>query len=198
MSEEKDDVRSRILRSAKGLFARQGFDKTTVRQICEEADANVALVSYHFGGKEGVFEAIFDTYFPDHRLDEMPSSTDPATELRYIIQGATSFRLKDREIGAIIQQELALQSPRVDVIERHRGQVWNRLRLILEKGKEEGIFQFASLDTTHLFVIGTLLSDVRMVDAQGASQLAELGIKQFIDDMEIYIFSALHYTGTLQ
>ncbi len=50
--------------SAKKLFAKHGYDGTSVRQICEEANANIALVSYHFGGKEKVFEAIFVKLFP--------------------------------------------------------------------------------------------------------------------------------------
>ena len=48
-------MKIRILLAAKKLFAKQGFDGTSVRQICEEAGANVALVSYYFGGKEKVF-----------------------------------------------------------------------------------------------------------------------------------------------
>lgn len=54
------DSKLRILQSAKSLFASHGFDRTTVRQICEDADVNIALVSYHFGGKEKVFQALFE------------------------------------------------------------------------------------------------------------------------------------------
>lgn len=63
MGSEENDVKLRILQAAKKLFAQQGFNATTVRQICEEAGANVSLVSYYFGGKDKVFEALFKEYF---------------------------------------------------------------------------------------------------------------------------------------
>lgn len=57
------DVKMRILLAAKKLFAAQGFDRTSVRQICEEAGANVALISYYFGGKDNLFFALFEAFF---------------------------------------------------------------------------------------------------------------------------------------
>ena len=55
MAEQELDMKMKILLAAKKLFAKHGYDATSVRQICEEAGANVALVSYYFGGKESVF-----------------------------------------------------------------------------------------------------------------------------------------------
>ncbi len=40
------------------LFATKGFAETGVRDIAEEAACNQALVSYHFGGKGGLYDAI--------------------------------------------------------------------------------------------------------------------------------------------
>lgn len=35
--------------AAKSFFARHGFEGTSLRKICEEAGANISLVSFHFG-----------------------------------------------------------------------------------------------------------------------------------------------------
>lgn len=53
-------TKERILTSAVGLFASQGYAATSVRQICEAADANVASVNYHFGSKRGLYDASLD------------------------------------------------------------------------------------------------------------------------------------------
>ena len=51
-------TRERLQVAATRLFADLGFAKVTVRDICERAEANVAAVNYHFGGKLGLYEAV--------------------------------------------------------------------------------------------------------------------------------------------
>ena len=53
-------TKDRILTSAVGLFAGQGYSSTSVRQICDAAGANVASVNYHFGSKRGLYDASLD------------------------------------------------------------------------------------------------------------------------------------------
>lgn len=45
---------------AENLFAEKGFNGTSVRDIAEKAGINLAMVSYYFGSKEKLLEAIFD------------------------------------------------------------------------------------------------------------------------------------------
>lgn len=52
---DTDDTRSQILGHAKTLFAAKGFNGTSVRDIVHAAGVNVSLVSYHFGGKDGLY-----------------------------------------------------------------------------------------------------------------------------------------------
>ncbi len=59
-----DTTRDKILRAGEKLFAADGFDRVTLRQIARAADQrNVAAVQYHFGSKAGLLAAIVD----DHR-----------------------------------------------------------------------------------------------------------------------------------
>ncbi len=55
----KDDTRERLLDAAEVLFCRQGFDRTSVRDLTAEAECNVAAVNYHFGGKEQLYHEMF-------------------------------------------------------------------------------------------------------------------------------------------
>lgn len=48
-----------IMESAEKLFAENGFAGTSVRDISEEAEVNLAMISYYFGSKEKLMEAIF-------------------------------------------------------------------------------------------------------------------------------------------
>ena len=48
-------TRARIIEAAGLLFAQDGFDRATSRQICDRARVNSAAVNYHFGGKEQLY-----------------------------------------------------------------------------------------------------------------------------------------------
>ncbi|MFW5845596.1 MAG: TetR/AcrR family transcriptional regulator [Planctomycetota bacterium] len=52
------DTRDRLIEAAAALFAEEGFWGASLRTITERAGANLAAVSYHFGGKEGLLEAV--------------------------------------------------------------------------------------------------------------------------------------------
>lgn len=54
-----NDKQLQIIETAERLFAHKGFDGTSVRDIAEEAGINVAMISYYFGSKEKLMEAIF-------------------------------------------------------------------------------------------------------------------------------------------
>ena len=51
-------TRDKILESAWKLFAEDGFENVSVRDITTDADVNLASVSYHFGGKSGLIQEV--------------------------------------------------------------------------------------------------------------------------------------------
>lgn len=48
-----------IMQAAEKLFAEKGFAGTSVRDIADEANVNLAMISYYFGSKEKLMETIF-------------------------------------------------------------------------------------------------------------------------------------------
>ncbi len=55
-----NDKQIQIIDTAERLFAERGFDGTSVRDIADEAGVNVAMISYYFGSKEKLMEALFE------------------------------------------------------------------------------------------------------------------------------------------
>lgn len=51
------DRRARIVAAATRLFAEQGFDGVSLRQVAREAKVDPALVHHYFDGKDGLFAA---------------------------------------------------------------------------------------------------------------------------------------------
>ena len=52
-------TKDKILDAAEKLFARDGFDATSLRAITTEAKVNLAAVNYHFKSKEALMLAVF-------------------------------------------------------------------------------------------------------------------------------------------
>ncbi|TMV06619.1 TetR/AcrR family transcriptional regulator [Paenibacillus thermoaerophilus] len=155
---EPTQVKLKILQAAKKLFAAKGYDGTSVREICEEAGVNIALISYHFGGKESVFAALFDHFFPSDKVQELADRlTDPVKGLQIFIVELTRYRYKDSEMMMILQQEVALRSPRIGIIKQHAFPMWRLLIDLLQRGREQGAFWFESVDHTFLSLLGSLL-----------------------------------------
>ena len=57
---EFSDKQQQIIQTAERLFASSGFDGTSVRDIAEDAGVNLAMISYYFGSKLKLMEAIFE------------------------------------------------------------------------------------------------------------------------------------------
>lgn len=55
---EFNDKQIDILLAAEKLFAEEGFDGASIRTIAKEANVNIAMISYYFGSKEKLLEAL--------------------------------------------------------------------------------------------------------------------------------------------
>ena len=57
-----DVTRLKILRSARKLFAKQGFAATSIQRIALEAGVNQSLIPHHFGNKEALWKSVKLTF----------------------------------------------------------------------------------------------------------------------------------------
>ena len=53
-----EQTKRKLLKAAGLVFARKGFRRATVREICLRAGVNVACIAYHYGGKAGLYESV--------------------------------------------------------------------------------------------------------------------------------------------
>lgn len=57
---EYSEKKKQIISTAEQLFSSKGYDGTSVRDIADEAGVNIAMISYYFGSKEKLMEALFE------------------------------------------------------------------------------------------------------------------------------------------
>ncbi len=94
MARAKRTTKDKLLDAAERLFARKGFHGTSVREITRAAGVDLALVHYHFGGKQPLFEAVLDRRGAMlneerlRRLDEVRRAAAPQPAATEAVVGA--------------------------------------------------------------------------------------------------------------
>lgn len=58
----KQTTQRKLLRAAADAFAAQGYDAASTRAIADRAGVNIALIAYHFGGKDGLYEVVLEDW----------------------------------------------------------------------------------------------------------------------------------------
>jgi len=145
-------VPDRLLKHACQLFAELGYQKTRTQDVCRAARTNPAAVNYHFGGKAGLYKAVWDQALADaisaSQAEALSSNAD--REWLYHYLRASILALYDTGTGSdlqrLIQHELENPSPlKNEVIERHMTprvqELERRLRRMLGPGTSD--FQVA-------------------------------------------------------
>ena len=84
------ETRVHILQVAGQLFAEKGFERTTSKEICSAAGTNLAAVNYHFGSRDGLYDAVLvEAHGQIVGLDDLEtiarSGDTPETKLRELI-----------------------------------------------------------------------------------------------------------------
>jgi AcrR family transcriptional regulator len=84
------ETRLHILQVAGQIFADKGFERTTSREICSAAGTNLAAVNYHFGSRDGLYDAVLvEAHGQIVRLDDLESisrsSVSPEAKIRELI-----------------------------------------------------------------------------------------------------------------
>ncbi len=126
-------VPERLLDAAASLFAREGYDAVSVRQITSRAKVNLGAITYHFGSKEALFHAVIDRVGAHlaERFAEIAGGKGTPLER---IRGIVTMVLSEPNLPApaMILRELAtdrpLPPPLVALMRRNLGEVMSLIR----------------------------------------------------------------------
>ena len=150
-----------ILQVAEKLFAEKGFDGTSVRDIAKAAKINIAMVSYYFGSKDKMLEALvlFRTDDLSIKIENLTKELfSPLEKMNRLIDFYITRINQNKDIYKIMHFELSSKK-RVLNFESFT-QVKKRnsasLRRIISEGQEQGIFNLdVNIDLLAPTILGT-------------------------------------------
>jgi AcrR family transcriptional regulator len=126
----RTDTRSRVQKVALELFAEQGYEKTSLREIAERLSVTKAALYYHFKSKEDIVHSLTD----DHqaRLDELIdwARTQPpgARTRREILDRYAAIVFSGAEVFRFMEQNRAA----MEALEQGKGDRLKRFRTRLD------------------------------------------------------------------
>ncbi len=141
-----------ILDSALELFALQGYDATSTRQIAQKSSANLSAISYHFGSKEGLYKASFHRCFGfvEAIIDSAPSA--PVEKITHYATKMSELHQKKPYMGRLFIQNVISAKPfMLDDIARWQTKMRGFLFEALQNGVKQGIFR-ADIDIASSFI----------------------------------------------
>ena len=158
---EKTDKKTDILNAALKLFSEFGFEGTSTRQIAKESGANMAMINYYFGSKEGVFLEIMEDRISGFKsqLDLINGAQIPAKEkLMKVVDRYVSRIFSNITFHKMMHRELSLNQ-RPEVFRQIKEAMANNrsvIEKIIENGIAEGYFRKVDVRMSILTIMGTI------------------------------------------
>ena len=163
------------------LFAEQGYHKTSIRDIAQETGVNVAMISYYFGSKDQLLEAIFIHRFSTMRSilqDIIYEKTQSAVEkvekfidtfIDMLVQQQLFHRLMMRE-SSIIKQ-----GPLFDMIYELKTTNRRLVEKAVKNGQRRGEFR---KDVDVFFMSSVLIGSVNQNLSNHRYEMAHLHLTE--------------------
>lgn len=135
-----------ILQIAETLFAENGFEGTSIRTIAKQAEINVAMVSYYFGSKEKLLEALIIYRTSDLKIQIENLSVedlDPVEKIDKMIELYVNRIRCNKGIYRILHFEFSSEEKedKMKVLNEVRDRNLKSLETIIHEGQHKGIFR---------------------------------------------------------
>jgi AcrR family transcriptional regulator len=159
-----------IMEAAEKLFAEQGFAGTSVRDIAEAAQVNLAMISYYFGSKEKLMEAMFHHRGSDFKIQLenilQNKNLSPLQKVEKLIDDYIERIFRKQFFHKIMTREQMVSSygPITEQIYQLKQRNHSLIKQLIQEGQKSGDFK-KNIDVS--FVMMTLTgTSSQLVTAQ--------------------------------
>ncbi|MEM1067789.1 MAG: CerR family C-terminal domain-containing protein [Planctomycetota bacterium] len=103
-SDVEPTTRERLLEAGMEQFATKGFQKTTVRDLCKQADANLNAIKHHYGDKWELYLAVLERCRTEGGTctdPEIPPDASAEKQLQLFVHAVvkTMFKRRQSSVG---------------------------------------------------------------------------------------------------
>lgn len=157
MNNPKEQRRKEILRAAAELFARQGYEKTTVSQIVQRVGIAQGTFYLYFDSKEhvrmGVHEELINEVV-ENSLSIKAMEVDPFKKIELLLLAGVDTMKHHQDLMRVIHREVSCEAIYDEESRDMNRKLVGPLCDILQEGMASGVFAKADPKITAYLLIG--------------------------------------------
>lgn len=158
---DSDATKAAFIAAGERVFAARGFDGATLDLLAAEAGHNKALVSYYFGSKEGLYDAVI-VQLVDEVVAVVSSQIieggDPVKNFRaYIHALALAFTERDTFPSILMREFMGGAMQERETPFQQVLQFYKMTERLYEAGRKQKLFRKLDPHQLHLSIIGPLV-----------------------------------------
>lgn len=158
-SHDTKATRAALTGAAAELFGEHGFDGVRVEQVARRAGVNKAMISYHFGGKRGLYRAILVSSFAELAADLKAAEAkgrDAARTLHALLLSFSRVRERRPEFPVLFVREVLSHGVEPAALP-HIAEIIGVTQRVARRGVREGVFRRVDPIAMHFALFGSLI-----------------------------------------
>ncbi|OPZ85081.1 MAG: HTH-type transcriptional regulator TtgR [bacterium ADurb.Bin429] len=192
--------REEILAAAMRLFARQGYARTTTKEIAQEAGISEGTIYRYFSSKQEILFAfsVPAIITPLHELLDQMADADDLTVLRALI--LNRFKLWDewRDVLRAVMSEAFFNAELVEAFYQHIARAGlNLLEAFITRGIAEGRFRPVRVAVVSRSLLGMMIAHFHLWNGVLGGQHTGISREELIDELAQLLYNALLRHSTL-
>lgn len=141
-SSEKEDTEELILKAARQVFVRKGYEGARMQEIADEAGINKALLHYYFRSKEKLFDKIFSeafrNFWPSVQVGVQQGNETVKSLIKAAVNAYTDLLMKMPFLPAFVIGEINRSPERMEDLLLASGINPRFVLEIIQKGIDRG------------------------------------------------------------
>jgi AcrR family transcriptional regulator len=145
-----------LVLAARRMFARNGYDGTSVRAITAEAGANLGAITYHFGSKRELYDRVVESVVQPlaTRLEAaVAAEGDVLHRVELVVRSYFDYLSANPDLPQLMMQELVMAAVPSEVLAAQLKRVHAALTGLVEEGQAAGVIRQGPSRALGIFIL---------------------------------------------
>jgi AcrR family transcriptional regulator len=186
--------REEILQAAMRLFARQGYARTTTKEIAHEAGISEGTIYKYFPSKQEILFAfsVPAIITPLHELLDRMAGQDDLTVLRALIRNRFTLWDEWRDVLRAVMSEAFFNAELAEAFYQNIARAGlNLLEAFINRGIDEGRFRPVRVVVVSRSLLGMLIAHFHLWDGVLGGQHTGISRDELIDELALLFLNSL-------